>query len=165
MSSITGTVASLHLHPAKAGEHLRAADSIEVVPEKGIVGNGRYFGRRSRRTGQPGKRQVTLIGREQIAEHAVTLGLEMIPSGIVRSNIETTGLNLIALLGQEVRVGEAILFFYEARTPCEKMDRICQGLRALMEERQQGVLAQVVRGGVIRVGDAIVPSGARPGKV
>ena len=112
MSPITGTVASLHLHPAKSGEALRAADSIEAVAEKGIMDNGRYFGRGSRSTGQPSKRQVTLIEREQIAEHAVTLGLETISPGVVRSNIETTGLNLIALIGQEVRVGEAILFFY-----------------------------------------------------
>lgn len=163
MMPITGTVASLHLHPAQSGEPLRAVDSIEVVAEQGIVGNGRYFSRRSRSTGHPSKRQVTLMEREQIAEHATTLGLETISPGVVRSNIETSGVDLIALIGQEVRVGEAILFFHEARTPCEKMDRICQGLRALMEGRRQGVLAQVVRGGVIRVGDAIGPSGARAG--
>lgn len=151
----TGTVASLHLHPAQPGKPLRAVHSIEAVAEQGIVDNGRYFGRLSRSTGQPSKRQVTLMEREQIAEHATALGLETISPGVVRSNIETTGLDLIALIGQEVRVGEAILFFYEARTPCEKMDRICQGLRAQMDERRQGVLAQVVRGGVIRVGDAI----------
>lgn len=165
MSQILGTVVSLHLHPAQSGELLRTVDSIEVVAEKGIVGNGRYFGRLSRSSGQPSKRQVTLIEREQIAQHAATLSLETIPPGMVRSNIETTGIDLVALIGREVRVGEAVLLFYEARTPCEKMDRICQGLRALMEERRQGVLAQVVRSGVIRVGDSIVPSGARPSKV
>lgn len=164
MTPITGTVASLHLHPVKSGEPLRAVNSIEVVAERGILDNGRYFGRLSRSTAQPSKRQVTLMEREQIAEHATALGLETISPGLVRSNIETSGVDLIALIGQEVRVGEALLFFYEARTPCEKMDRICQGLRALMDERRQGVLAQVVRGGVIRVGDAIVPSGARPRK-
>jgi MOSC domain-containing protein YiiM len=47
------------------------------------------------------------------------------------------------------------LFFYEPRIPCEKMDRICQGLRALMENNRQGVLAQVVRTGIIRVGDTV----------
>jgi MOSC domain-containing protein YiiM len=37
------------------------------------------------------------------------------------------------------------------------MDRICQGLRALMEHGRQGVLAQVVRGGLIQMGDPILP--------
>jgi len=35
------------------------------------------------------------------------------------------------------------------------MDAICQGLRDLMENDRQGVLAQVVKSGTIRVGDPI----------
>jgi MOSC domain-containing protein YiiM len=155
MSLNVGRVVSLHLHPEKAGEPLRPVEQAEVVAQKGIRGNGRYFGRTSRSTGQPSKRQVTLIEREQIAEHATTLGLETISPGAVRSNIETLGVNLMELLGREVRVGTATLLFYEARTPCEKMDRLCDGLRGLMENNKQGVLAQVIRGGVIRVGDEI----------
>lgn len=155
MSEIKGRVVSLHLHPAQAGEPLRTVEQIEVVEQKGIRGNGRYFGRNSRSTGQPSKRQVTLIEREQISEHATTLGLETIAPGAVRSNIETLGVNLIELIGREVRVGEATLLFYEARLPCEKMDRLCEGLRGLMENNKQGVLAQVIRGGVIRLGDKI----------
>ena len=156
MSQIKGRVISLHLHPEKSGEPLRAVEQIEVVEQKGIRGNPRKFGVISRNTGQPSKRQVTLIEREQISGHVATLGLETIPPGAVRSNIETLGVNLIELLGREVRVGEATLLFYEARLPCEKMDRICDGLRALMENNKQGVLAQVVQGGIIRVGDEIV---------
>ena len=157
MSINTGRVASLHLHPEKAGEAMRAVDSFELVEEKGIRGTPRKFGAISRSTGQPSKRQVTLIEREQIAEHAVALGLQTIAPGVVRSNIETLGVNLVALIGKQVQVGTATLLFYEARTPCEKMDRICQGLRELMENQRQGVLAQVVRSGVIRVGDSICP--------
>lgn len=155
MSPNTGRVVSLHLHPEKSGEPLRALEQMELVEQKGIVGNGRYFGRVSRSTGQPSKRQVTLIEREQISEHAASLSLETILPGAVRSNIETLGINLIELIGREVRVGESTLLFYEARTPCEKMDRICTGLRALMEDRKQGVLAQVVRGGRIKIGDIV----------
>ena len=156
MSENKGRVLSLHLHPEKAGDPLRAVEQIEVVEQKGIRGNGRYFGRHSRSTGEPSKRQVTLMEREQIAGHAATLGLEKIAPGAVRSNIETSGVNLVELLGREVRVGTATLLFYEARTPCEKMNRLCEGLRALMENNKQGVLAQVIHGGGIRVGDEIV---------
>ena len=35
------------------------------------------------------------------------------------------------------------------------MDALCQGLRERMGDSQQGVLARVVRSGVIRVGDPI----------
>ncbi len=157
MTEPKGLVASLHLHPEKGGDPLRSVERIEVVAEKGIVGNPRKFGVTSRRTGQPSKRQVSVMEREQIAEHAATLGLQSIPPGLVRSNIETSGIDLVALVGRQIQIGDAILFFYEARTPCEKMDRICPGLRALMENNRQGVLAQVVRSGVIHVGDILTP--------
>ena len=154
-SNGTGRVASLHLHPEKGGEPMRAVEQFEVVEQKGIRGNPRKFGAISRRTDQPSKRQVTLIEREQIGEHAAALGLETISPGAVRSNIETDGIDLVALVGRNVRIGDALLYLYEPRTPCEKMDRICEGLRALMENSKQGVLAQVIRSGTIRVGDVI----------
>lgn len=156
MAEPKGRVASLHLHPEKGGEPLRSVEQIEVVAEKGIAGNPRKFGVISRSTGQPSKRQVSLIEREQIAEHAAILGLPGIPPGVVRSNIETDGIDLVALVGKQIQIGNAVLFFYEARIPCEKMDRICRGLRALMENNRQGVLAQVIRGGTICVGDALI---------
>lgn len=134
---------------------MQSLDEIELVAEKGIVQDGRYFGRRSR-AGGPSQRQVTLIEREQIAEHAAVLGLKNIPPGVVRSNIETEGIDLVALAGKRVRVGSAELLIGAPRDPCEKMDRIAPGLRELMDHGKQGVLAQVVKSGKVRVGDEIV---------
>ena len=131
-------------------------EEFEAVEGKGIRENKRYFGRMTR-AGTPSKRQVTLIEREQVDAHAVNLGLMKIVPGRVRSNIECTGIDLVSLVGREVEVGEAILYFYEPRVPCEKMDDICQGLRALMENGKQGVLAQVIRSGRIKVGDTVRP--------
>ena len=152
-----GHVASLHLHPAEPGASLLAVAAAELTEGKGISGAARYFGRLSSQTGQPTRRQVSLIEREQIAEHATALGLPAIPPGAVRSNIETVGINLIALLGCEVEIGGAVLRLYAPRDPCAKMDAICDGLRALMLNNRQGVLAEVVRSGTIHVGDAILP--------
>ncbi len=155
-----GHVASLHLHPAESGQPLQPVESFEVVEGKGVAGDARYFGRLSRDSGQPSRRQVTLIEREQIAEHAAGLGLPAIAPGAVRSNIETSGINLITLLGREIEIGEAVLRLYAPRDPCAKMDAICQGLRARMMDQRQGVLAEVVRSGKVRVGDLIVMHGA-----
>ena len=123
---------------------------------KGVECEPRYFGR-TRSNGEPSRRQVSLIEREQIAEHATALGLEAIPPGAVRANIETSGINLVALVGREIEIGDAILVVVEPRDPCEKMDAVCRGLRKLMENERQGVLAQVVKSGTIRVGDGIKP--------
>lgn len=152
---MAGRVASLHIHPAKSGTPLTPIDVIHLVAEKGIEEDARYFNRRSRR-------QVTLIEREQIATHAEALEVAGFAPGKVRSNIETTGIDLVALIGQRVQVGEAVLDFYAPRTPCHQMDTLCQGLRELMADSRQGVLAQVVCSGAIRVGDAIQLANAEP---
>ncbi|HUD84325.1 MAG TPA: MOSC domain-containing protein [Candidatus Saccharimonadales bacterium] len=150
----SGTVASLHLHPEVPGEPMRAVAEVCAEAGQGIAGDARVFGRQNR-TGRISRRQVSLIAREEIARHAAALGLPGIPPGAVRSNMEITGIELAAFLGCEMEVGEAVLLFYEARTPCHKMDRIAPGLQALMSQGRQGVLAQVVLSGKIRVGDKI----------
>ena len=153
---MAGQVASLHLHPAEAGAAMQTAETFAVVQGKGVLGEPRYYGRISQRTGEPSKRQVSLIEREQIAQHAATLGLEGIPPGAVRANIETVGIDLVALVGRQIQIGEALLAIDSPRDPCARMDAICQGLRRLMEHNRQGVLAQVVRSGTIRIGDPIL---------
>jgi MOSC domain-containing protein YiiM len=147
-----GRVTSLHVHPPVASEPLVEVAEFNLVAEKGIVEDKRYFGRLS--NGKPAKRQVTLIERETIAQHAAALGAQLDPGG-VRSNIETNGIDLISLIGQQVRVGEAVLLFVEPRTPCHKMDALVPGLRELMENKRQGVIARVVESGRVRPGDRI----------
>jgi len=153
--SQVGKVVSLHLHPATSGDPLQAVSEIRAEVGKGIVGDARIFGRKDRK-GEPSRRQISLMAREQIARHATALSLAAIPPGAVRANIETAGIDLLSLLGQEVKVGSAVLLFYEARTPCGKMDLVAPGLRELMAHGRQGVMAQVVRSGEIRVGDEIL---------
>ena len=153
-SNATGRVASLHLHPAQAHSPLTAVTSVEVVEQQGIAGEPRYFGRTSA-NGQPAKRQISLMEREQIAGHSTALGLAGIPPGAVRANIETSDIALVALVGRQIEIGNAVLFIALPRDPCEKMDAICRGLRERMLNNRQGVLAQVLRSGTIRVGDEI----------
>jgi MOSC domain-containing protein YiiM len=154
-SEASGNVASLHLHPLEPGAPLTGVEEIHVVEAKGIQGEPRYFGRTHRETGEPSRRQVSLIEREQLAEHAGALCLESIAPGAARANIETLGINLVPLVGRQVLIGNAVLRFESPRDPCAKMDAICQGLRERMLHQRQGVLATVVRSGAIRVGDPI----------
>ena len=155
-----GRVASLHLHATAPGAPLGSVEAVQLVEDKGIEGDTRYFGRVSKETSKPARRQVSMIEREQIAEHAATLGLAGIPPGAVRANIETAGINLVPLVGQEVEIGQAVLFLYAPRDPCAKMDAICQGLRSLMMDQRQGVMAEVRRGGRVRIGDEIKVRGS-----
>jgi MOSC domain-containing protein YiiM len=95
-----------------------------------------------------GARQVLLIEAETLER----LGLEM--SGVME-NITTRGIALMALeCGTRVRVGEALLEVTQPCAPCARMDEIRPGLRTVLEG-QRGMLARVIEGGEMRVGDAI----------
>ncbi len=155
MSSPAPRVVSLHLHPADAGAPLRPVEAVQAVQAKGLEGDARYFGRLSRQTGLPTLRQVSLIERECLAGHAAALGLTGLAPGAVRSNIETHGLELVPLVGRDLEIGGAVLRITAAREPCARMDAVCQGLRERMLGQRQGVLAEVLRSGAIRAGDAI----------
>ena len=129
-------------------------DRIDVEADCGIVQDTRYF-RRPSPLGRPSKRQITLIEREQIAEHARSLARRLFAPGAVRSNIETEGIRLAALVGAVLQVGNAQILVTGPRDPCEKMDAIAPGLRRLMNYGKQGVLGRVLKSGTIRVGDNI----------
>ena len=149
-----GRVASLHIHSSEPEAPMLAVGQITLVEDKGIVEDVRYFDRKNRE-GKPRKRQVTLIEREQIGEHAAVLGLPGIAPGKVRSNIETDGISLTDCIGKQLQIGEAVLLIYEPRTPCAQMDAVAPGLRELMKNNRQGALAQVIRSGTVRLGDSI----------
>jgi hypothetical protein len=153
---LLGRVGSLHVHPSLAGAPMETLPALELVSQMGIKEDLRYFGRRSRTSGQPTVRQVSLMAREEILQHAQALDLPEIPPGAVRANIETLGVEWVALVGKQVRIGEAVLLVCEPRKPCAKMDLLCQGLRARMESNRQGVLAQVMVSGRVATGDRIV---------
>ena len=101
-------------------------------------------------------RQVSLIECEQLVKHAENLGHPGFAPGEVRSNIETEGLDLIKLIGHNIRIGEAELRIHQPRTPCHKMDLLAPGLRKRMMDGQQGVMAEVIQSGIIRAGDNII---------
>jgi MOSC domain-containing protein YiiM len=130
------------------------ADSLALDPIRGILGDSRYQDRQ-KPDGSPFKRQVTLIEREVLASHADALGVALFNAGEARSNIETTGIDLVALVGRRLRVGSALLELVEPRDPCWQMDALCQGLKALMDGGRQGVIARIVEPGVVRAGDRV----------
>jgi len=98
-------------------------------------------------------RQVLLMADETIEE----LGLRR---GDVKENITTRGLEHSSLVrGQRLEVGhEVVLEITKPCEPCSRMEEIREGLQNELLGRR-GILARVVQGGVIRVGDQILTSG------
>lgn len=132
--------------------HRGAMDPVEeahLVDGRGIAGNVD----RSRR------RQVTLLEREAWERALSTLGSRADPSAR-RANLLVAGVSLARTRGRILRIGDARLVIGGETTPCERMEAVSSGLRAaLSHDWSAGAFAQVLTGGVIRVGDEIVWEG------
>jgi MOSC domain-containing protein YiiM len=101
------------------------------------------------------RRQVTLVAHEAWMQCLAELDGEADPARR-RANILVSGLELAHTRGRVLVVGDVRLAVGGELTPCERMDEVLPGLQAVMRpEWRGGVFAQVLTGGVIRVGDRI----------
>lgn len=96
----------------------------------------------------PPRREVLLASKE----HLDAVGVE---PGAIRENLTVDGVDVHSwAVGQQVRVGEALLEITMVCDPCERMDELRPGLRAEIDGRR-GMLAHVVEGGEIALGDPV----------
>jgi MOSC domain-containing protein YiiM len=123
-------------------EPLKQADEVKVVTGAGIEGD-RY-----------GHRDITLFEAEAIEGLREDTGIELAPNEI-RRNVMTRGVALNDLLGRRIRLGEVEAVVTELCHPCNDLQKMTQDgvLRGLTN--RGGLNADVVSGGVIRVGDQI----------
>lgn len=102
--------------------------------------------------GSPGKRQVTLINGLFFAGSV----FDYVDS---RRNIVTLGVELMNLFGKEFQVGEARLRGLKYCDPCLRPGKIV-GKQASFKEAfhdRGGLVAEILQGGLIKVGSPIVP--------
>jgi len=104
-----------------------------------------------------GKRQITLIQHEHLASVAGFLGLpEPVAPGRLRRNLVVSGLNLLALKGRQIQLGnEVILDITGECHPCSRMEEELGpgGYNAM--RGHGGLTAHIAQGGRLRVGDAV----------
>ena len=138
MQGNSGVVASLQICPAHRAP-MEMRKQLRAVEDHGLEGDRHSAG---------DTHQVLLMDEE-------TLNVLGLAAGAVKENITTRGIDLNALaVGTRLRVGSVLLELTKACTPCGRMDEIREGLRAALQGRR-GMLASVVEGGEMAVGDAI----------
>ena len=106
-------------------------------------------------TPEPGQ-SLTLIAAEALEGLREDTGIELSHEAS-RRNVLTRGIDLNALVGRRFRVGEAACAGRRLCEPCAHLQRLTHpGILRYLVHRG-GLRADVLEGGAIRVGDAVVP--------
>jgi MOSC domain-containing protein YiiM len=133
------TVAGLFVSPERGSGRSEPRERVRALEGQGLDGCAHA---------NPPRREVLLVSQE----HLDAVGVE---PGAIRENITVAGADVQRWpIGQQVRVGGALLEITMVCDPCQRMDDLRQGLRAELDDRR-GMLGHVVEGGEIAVGDTI----------
>ena len=151
--SMRGTVLSVHIAPAGRAPIVSVVE-IQAIAGKGLEGD-RYFRKTGSFSKTPGSgREVTLIEMEAV--EALTREYQIaIDAAQARRNIVTQGIALNHLIDRQFAVGEVVLRGTRLCDPCSHLEKLTiKGvMRGLIH--RGGLRADVVRGGIIRVGDVV----------
>ncbi len=154
-----GVLEAIHLRPER-GVPARPVDEVEAVAGRGLIGD--RGAERHRAVGADDRRQVTLLQAEHLPLIAAWTGRHSLDAAVLRRNLVVSGINLLAArspFGDQVfrvRIGPSVVVVVSGDcAPCSKMEDALGpgGYNAL--RGHGGVTARVVKGGVLRVGDAV----------
>jgi MOSC domain-containing protein YiiM len=147
----------------------RVEESIRLVAGLGVEGDAhlgatvKHRSRVARDPTQPNLRQVHLIHAE-LHDELRACGFE-VSAGEMGENVTTRGVDLLGLpTGARLFLGDtAVVEVTGLRNPCAQLDRFQPGLMAAVLGRDEqgglvrkaGVMAIVLTGGTVRIGDPI----------
>ncbi len=138
-----GRLLAIAIHRRKRGPMIEL-ERAGVTPERGVADDFR---------GAPGKRQVTVLGREGWEAALRECGLDL-PWTARRANLLVEGLDLERSAGRLLAIGPVRLRVTRETDPCERMAEIDPALeRALRPRWRGGVCCRVEQGGEIAPGE------------
>ncbi len=136
-------VEAIHLGAPRVPE-LWTVGSVQAVAGKGLEGD-RHF----HEDGAPSGQALTLVAAEVVEE----AGLK---AGETRRQVTVRDVDVNALVGKRFRVGAVECFGVELCEPCRHLEEMTRpGIIKELAHRA-GLNADILIGGVIRVGDPVV---------
>jgi len=148
-----GTILSIQIAP-DATDPLQALERVQAVEGMGLEGD-RYY----KRTGTYSKkhdesREATFIEAEAL--EALKRDYQIEFSGPEsRRNFTTRGVALNHLVGRQFKAGEAVFRGIRLCEPCNHMEQVSGKQSRAGLVHRGGLRAQVVKSGLVRVGDLI----------
>ncbi len=148
-----GEVVSIHICET-SGAPMVSPQEVRAVAGRGLEGD-RYFLEKGFYSDDPGPdRELTLIEIEAIEALERDYGACISP-GDARRNVVTRGVPLNHLVGQKFRAGEVLLRGIRLCEPCAHMADLAHEKALPGLVHRGGLRAEIVKGGVIRIGDVV----------
>lgn len=143
-----GTVAAI-LVAAEAEAPLSRVDEVDALAGRGLAGD-RYAAGRGTFSGPGRGYELTLVEGEVLDE----IGLDWDQA---RRNVVTHGISLNGLVGRRFRIGPVECVGRRLAEPCAHLEKLAgPGLLRPLVHRG-GLRADILEGGVIRIGDLLDP--------
>jgi MOSC domain-containing protein YiiM len=152
----TGQVISIQI-TSNAGEKMVQIKEARAIAGKGLEGD-RYLNQTGKFSDKPGSgRQLTLIELESIEalQREQSIELSLVES---RRNIVTHGVPLNHLVNRRFRLGEVVARGVRLCEPCEYLEELTQKKVIDGLIHRGGLRAEILQGGIIRVGDQVHPA-------
>ncbi len=138
---------------AKGSAQMERVEGVRTIEGCGIEGD-RYCEGTGFWTRFGDVCQVTLIAGEDLDHIEGELGIR-VKNGEHRRNIVTRGIRLDEMRRRRFRIGEAILEYDRPRPPCRHVQDLSEAGMTRALKGRGGICARVVKGGLLRAGDAI----------
>jgi len=136
-------VEAIHLGAPRKPE-LWTVQSVQAVAGKGLEGDRHFHA-----DGAPPGQALTLVAAEEVEN----VGLQ---PGETRRQLTVREVDVNSLVGKRFRVGEVECFGVELCEPCRHLEAMTRpGIIKDLAHRA-GINADILTGGVIRVGDPVV---------
>ena len=148
------TVEAIFLHRETAGP-MNPVESARAEAGRGLEGDTYFQTLDEARAKSGPDREITLIEAEAVEAVTREAGLSLTQAES-RRNVVTRGVELNPLVGREFQIGEVRLRGIRPCHPCAHLEALTKPgvLKALVD--RGGLRAEVLEGGTIRVGDAVI---------